>query len=247
VALLPPCVCFHIEHSLGSGWTPEGEKKLFERLNQKEILNPEWHVLMPLVEQMRQGEHPTALNGPTWGLSPFELPEAPLVPGNIQPTAVEPRPFALAPNVVVGALLPAFDLDRLTLWQDRRNSPVDRLNQIIEELRRHLSQAEDYNRKVEKDRQDRLDALVDYENRMASTLEYMKKVEKDREDRLAAIHYYQGKLQQAYADHEHNVAYINGIHAELAAHVKASAEKDAIIAHLAEQLRTATESRAAGS
>ena len=156
VALLPPCVCFHIEHSLGSGWTPEGEKKLFERLNQKEILNPEWHVLMPLVELMRKREHPTALNGATWGLSPFDLPEMALLPGKHANAPIEPQPFALPANVTVGALLPAYDLDRLTLWQDRRNSPVDRLNRTIEEIRKNLAQAEEYNRQVDKDRDDRL-------------------------------------------------------------------------------------------
>ena len=66
-------------------------------------------------------------------------------------------------------------------------------------------------------------------------------------DRLAAIHFYQDKLKQAYADHEHNVAYIEKLHAEIAAHVKIDAEKDALIANLSERLQAAPKSGPAGA
>ena len=81
---------------------------------------------------------------------------------------------------------------------------------------------------------------------MNQTVEFLHKVEKDSADRLASIHFYQEKLKQAYADHDHNVAYIEKIHAEIAAHVKVSAEKDAIIASLNDQLRAATARPAVG-
>ena len=204
VALLPPCVCFHIEHSLGSGWTPEGEKKLFERLNKAGILNPEWHVLTPLVDGMRSGEKPTALNGPAWGMADIVLPEDPLLPGRIAPTPVQPRDGVVPPGGPVGALRPEFDLDRLSLWQERWHNPMEHLNQMLNDTRSALKRTE----------------------------EYLKAVSKDSEDRLASIHYYQGKLKQAYADHDHNVAYIETRHAEIAAHVRISAAKDAIINRL---------------
>jgi hypothetical protein len=120
VALLPPCVCFHIEHDLGSGWTPEGENKLFTRLEKNEILNPDWATLMPLVNSIRSGEVPVALNGPSWGLAGFELPDEPLTPGRIVNTAAHPRDYRVPAALPVSALRPDFDLDRLTLWQERR-------------------------------------------------------------------------------------------------------------------------------
>lgn len=118
VALLPPCVCFHIEHSLGSGWTPAGEKELFNRLNKKRILNPAWHVLGPLCEDIRLGKVPFALNGPDWGLSQFDLPEHPLTQDRKLHDMRTAEP-TYAPGLAVISLLPAFDLDRLTLWQER--------------------------------------------------------------------------------------------------------------------------------
>jgi len=199
VALLPPCVCFHIEHSLGSGWTPEGEKKLFDRLQEKEILILEWAVLNPLVEAIRSGRHPAALNGASWGLADFELPDEPLLPGRIATGSAHPRDYRAPAGMPVCALRKEFDLDRLTVWEERR-----------------------------------VHASV-----MQQTIGYLRQVEHDSGDRLASIHFYQDKLKQAYADHEHNVAYMARMHDEIAAHVKVSAEKDAIIARLAEQLRLA--------
>jgi len=246
VALLPPCVCFHIEHSLGSGWTPEGEKKLFDRLKEKEILNPDWHVLLPLLEGMRKAGKTSALNGPGWGLAEFTLPEASLLPGKLSPAPVEPQPFPEPGALAVGALLPDFDLDRVTLWEDRRRSPTDRLNRTIEELRDALAKTEGYVREIDKDRVNQIKALQQYEADMQQTVGFLHAVEKDSADRLDSIHFYQEKLKQAYADHDHNVAYIEKIHAEIAAHVKVSAEKDAIIASLNDQLRAATARAAAG-
>lgn len=115
VSLLPPCVCFHIEHSLGSGWTPEGEKKLFHRLRQSAILNPEWPVLLPLVDQMRRERRPLDFNHAGWGLADFTLPEQPL--GDRTPLP-EPDPAPVAREVA--AINPAYDLDRLTLVHERR-------------------------------------------------------------------------------------------------------------------------------
>lgn len=246
-ALLPPCVCFHIEHSLGSGWTPEGERELFARLKKNEVLNPEWHVLTPLVEGMRKKEKPTALNGPSWGLSEFQLPEQPLLVGKVAPTPLQPTPYSTPAGLAVCALLPGFDLDRLTLWQDRKRSPTERLTEALEEARSNLKKAEEYLRLVDKDRNDRMAALEDYEQRMEKTVGFLHEVEKDSAERLERILFYQDKLNQAYADHAHNVAYIEKIHAELAAHAQVGAEKDAIIARLNEQLRAATERSTAGT
>jgi hypothetical protein len=120
ISLLPPCVCFHIEHSAGSGWTPEGEKKLFDRLRQNGILNPEWPVLMPLVEEMRKKQVALEFNGPAWGLAAFDLPERKL--GDKTPV-FESEVSELAEKAAytrVGAIKPEYDLDRLTLLHERR-------------------------------------------------------------------------------------------------------------------------------
>ena len=244
VALLPPCVCFHIEHSLGSGWTPEGEKKLFARLEEKRILNPAWEVLYPVIEGMHLRQLPAALNGPTWGMADLELPEDPLLCGKIVAGPLHPRPYTVPANVQVSALLPEFDLDHLTLLYRLISH---RLAKQIKAHQETIKRAEDYLKIVDKDRDDRLAALVDYEERMRRTVEFLHAVEKDSADRLAAIKFYEGKLTTAYADLERNVAYLKTLEAEIAAHVKVSAEKDAIIASLAEQLRAATASRPAGS
>ena len=114
VSLLPPCVCFHIEHSLGSGWTPEGERKLFHRLRQANILNPEWPVLMPLVEQMRNERRALEFNHAGWGLAEFDLPEH-----RLGDPATLPTTECQAPARNVGALNQTYDLDRLTLAYER--------------------------------------------------------------------------------------------------------------------------------
>ena len=68
-ALLPPCVCFHIEHSYGSGWTPEGGSALFDRLEKANILNPDWQYLRPILEQMRKQQKPLCLTMIAGGLN----------------------------------------------------------------------------------------------------------------------------------------------------------------------------------
>lgn len=118
-SLLPPCVCFHIEHSLGSGWTPEGEKKLFSRLNQSQILNPAWHVLEPLIEDIRTGKSPAALNSSDWGLARFDLPSQTLKPGSLTGKSPTARATSHHTAMAVTSILPEYDLDRLTLWQER--------------------------------------------------------------------------------------------------------------------------------
>lgn len=120
ITLLPPCVCFHIEHSAGSGWTPEWETKLFNRLRQAEILNPEWPVLTPLVTEMRENACALDFNHSGWGMSDFDLPE--LQMGDITEISSEQlNNLSLkATQRDVTAIQPCYDLDRLTLAHERR-------------------------------------------------------------------------------------------------------------------------------
>ena len=120
VSLLPPCVCFHIEHGVGSGWTPEGEKKLFNRLRDAGILNPEWPVLTPLVDEMREKSRALEFNHAHWGMVEFELPEQALGDARPIPTDTIIQLAERASTREVSAIQPAYDLDRLTLAHERR-------------------------------------------------------------------------------------------------------------------------------
>jgi hypothetical protein len=120
VSLLPPCVCFHIEHGIGSGWTPEGEKKLFNRLQDAGILNPEWPVLTPLVEEMREQRKPLVFNHERWGMADFDLPEQAMGDTNKIAADKLEQLASQAETREVSAIQPAYDLDRLTLACQRR-------------------------------------------------------------------------------------------------------------------------------
>lgn len=115
-ALLPPLVCFHIEHSLGSGWTAEGEAKLFQRLREANILNPEWPVILPLVEQMRTQQRALDFNHSDWGFASFALPETTV--GNHAQELDGESITRLA--TTSGAIQPKYDFDRLTLKYERK-------------------------------------------------------------------------------------------------------------------------------
>jgi hypothetical protein len=124
VTLLPPCVCFHIEHGIGSGWTPEGEKALFSRLRQSETLNPEWPVLTPLVEEMREQQRALEFNNSGWGMADFELHEQPLGVSTETPADTLNPSSAAVEQKRVSAIRPEYDLDRLTLAHERRASAL---------------------------------------------------------------------------------------------------------------------------
>ncbi|SDS26695.1 glycosyltransferase family 2 protein [Opitutus sp. GAS368] len=181
VALLPPCVCFHIEHSLGSGWTPEGEGKLFARLEENKILNPDWEVLHPLVEAMRQGELPTKVNGSSWGLADFDLPEQPLLTGKIVPGPLHPVPYQAPADRPVSALRPEFDLDLLTLWHKHL---AGRLHEQLADSKVALAQTVGFLQQVEKDSAERLASIEIYQDKLKTAyvdldrnVTYLKKLE----------------------------------------------------------------------
>jgi hypothetical protein len=71
-----PMRVYHIEHGVGSGWTPKGEKALNERLESARIpqLDPtrldEWAI------QMRREGRGMIFNRDDWGMADVVLPEA---------------------------------------------------------------------------------------------------------------------------------------------------------------------------
>jgi hypothetical protein len=72
---------FHIEHSPGSGFTPESSDKLFERLEARGIPFLDWkRDVEPKIEEMKvrraRGASAVSYNGTEWGLADAALTEA---------------------------------------------------------------------------------------------------------------------------------------------------------------------------
>ena len=77
---------YHIEHGAGSGWTPEGQQALFDRLDAKGIPYVGGREVVGWAAQMARLQCPMIFNRETWGLGEFELQE----------TAI-PQTFSTAP------------------------------------------------------------------------------------------------------------------------------------------------------
>ena len=73
--LRDPMRCYHIEHGLGSGWTPEGQAKLFERLRASGVPWIDYPEVVLWIDQMRRFNSPIIFNLDNWGLSGYDLPE----------------------------------------------------------------------------------------------------------------------------------------------------------------------------
>jgi hypothetical protein len=73
--LKDPLRIYHIEHGTGSGWTPEGQALLFNRLQAKGITWLEYKELVAWAEEMKRLNSPVIFNRENWGLNELELPE----------------------------------------------------------------------------------------------------------------------------------------------------------------------------
>jgi hypothetical protein len=78
VLLQDPMRIYHIEHGRGSGWSPEGENLLFDRLRAKGVSWLEYNDVITWASQMRRFQSPMIFNRSNWGLSEVELPEVTL-------------------------------------------------------------------------------------------------------------------------------------------------------------------------
>jgi len=75
INLSPPMVAYHLEHGAGSGWTPEGARRLFRRLDEGGIpylTSARYHRLAQSVLRKGPGFHP--FNSGEWGLASEDLP-----------------------------------------------------------------------------------------------------------------------------------------------------------------------------
>ncbi len=74
--MLPePMRVYHIEHATGSGFTPEGQAKLFERIAAKGLSWLDYEQVLNWAADMRRLERPMIFNGENWGFAGIELTE----------------------------------------------------------------------------------------------------------------------------------------------------------------------------
>jgi hypothetical protein len=75
VVLRDPMRIYHIEHGLGSGWSPEGERKLYQRITSRGITWIERERVLEMARRMYQ-RGPLITNDEHWGLEREILGEA---------------------------------------------------------------------------------------------------------------------------------------------------------------------------
>ncbi len=73
--LLAPMHHYHIEHGVGSGFTPEGEKALYERLDKAGIPYLNWFDVLKIAFGMADSGKVVQFNDSGWGLAGAYLPE----------------------------------------------------------------------------------------------------------------------------------------------------------------------------
>ena len=138
--------------------------------------------------------------------------------------------------------LRASELDRAARLQAIEKNRAAALKAIEEyraaakEARAATKRTIAYLQEVEKDRAKQIEQL---KTDAKKTIAYLHEVERDSAERLKSIDFYQAKLKQAYADHEHNVSYMKRQEAEIQAHVRVAADRDALMASLGAQLSAA--------
>jgi FkbM family methyltransferase len=103
--LAGPMRIYHIEHGSGSGWTPEGQQTLFERIAAKGIPIIDNEEVLQWGAQMRRLNSPMIFNCEDWGLTEFTLKET--VIETRQPPV---RVIDAAQLLVKPRYHPAFDL-----------------------------------------------------------------------------------------------------------------------------------------
>ena len=73
--LTEPMRIYHIEHGTGSGWTPEGQAALFERIAAKGLSFIPYEEVIAWAAQMSRLRSPMIFNHESWGLNDFCLNE----------------------------------------------------------------------------------------------------------------------------------------------------------------------------
>ena len=108
--LSPPAVCFHIEHAIGSGFTPENQAPMFERLERQGIGWLDFKAIEPFLDEMRE-KRAIEFNTEAWGLRDIPLDETVCTR---ERTELRKVPEALQADryAPVSAIRPEFNADR---------------------------------------------------------------------------------------------------------------------------------------
>ena len=73
--LRDPMRIYHLDHGVGSGWSPEGEEKLFKRIDTAGIDRLSTEQMYDWAIEMRRNGKPKIFNDESWGLVKEDLPE----------------------------------------------------------------------------------------------------------------------------------------------------------------------------
>jgi hypothetical protein len=74
-SLLAPAVAYHLEHSSGSGWTPEGAEKLFDRIERLGLPSMPYPLLLWILTKSRNGGGVMTFNREDWGMASLSFRE----------------------------------------------------------------------------------------------------------------------------------------------------------------------------
>jgi len=70
-----PLRIYHLEHATGSGWTPEGQAKLFDRIRARGLSFVDNEEVLMWASQMNRLNSPMIFNHENWGLADCDLRE----------------------------------------------------------------------------------------------------------------------------------------------------------------------------
>jgi hypothetical protein len=107
----PPAVCFHIEHAIGSGYTPENPAPMFERIERAGISWFDFSVIEPFIDEMRE-KRMLDFNMDAWGLRDLHLDETVCTRERLEVRKV-PASLQADRYAPVTALRPQFNSDLL--------------------------------------------------------------------------------------------------------------------------------------
>ena len=76
-----PLRIYHVEHSSGAGWTPEGEQERVARIRSKRVREMSFPEVARWIDLMRRYDAPAIFSSSNWGLGSIALTEQEVWPG----------------------------------------------------------------------------------------------------------------------------------------------------------------------
>ena len=107
-----PARIYHIEHAIGSGWTPEGQQRLIERTQSTGVRWLAFEDVLHCARFMNCYDAPMIFNHEDWGFAGEELRENPISPESTE-RLTEPHPVFAHFPIYSGVAEPGFAIDFL--------------------------------------------------------------------------------------------------------------------------------------